>query len=86
MMRRNGSPLLCFGRLAETANQYLSKGQQVYVEGRLRSTSYEGRDGQTRYSNEITVSDIPFLSSKSNAQNHNGAEAEAALALDNLPY
>ena len=51
-----------WGRLGETCNQYLTKGRQVYVEGRLRSRSYEGRDGQTRFVNEINATDIHFLS------------------------
>ena len=50
-----------WGRLAETCNQFLAKGRQVYVEGRLRSRSYEGRDGQTRFVNEINVTDVQFL-------------------------
>jgi single-strand DNA-binding protein len=53
-----------FGKLAETCNAYLSKGQQVYVEGRLASRTYQTRDGQTRYSLDVTVNDIQFLSSK----------------------
>ena len=50
-----------FGRLGETCNQYLSKGQQVYLEGRLRSRSFEGRDGQMRHVNEVTLTDMQFL-------------------------
>ncbi len=50
-----------FGRLAELCNQYLTKGRQVYVEGRLRSRSYQGNDGQMRHVNEITLTDIQFL-------------------------
>ena len=42
-----------WGRLADLCNQYLAKGRQVYVEGRLSSRSYEARDGQTRHVNEI---------------------------------
>ena len=51
-----------WGKLGETCNQYLAKGRQVYVEGRLRSRSYEGRDGQTRFVNEISLTDVQFLS------------------------
>lgn len=51
-----------WGRLSETCNQYLTKGQQVYLEGRLHLRSYEGRDGQTRWVNEITLTDVQFLS------------------------
>ena len=50
-----------WGRLGETCNQYLTKGRQVYLEGRLRSRSYEGRDGQTRFVNDINVTDVQFL-------------------------
>lgn len=51
-----------WGKLGETCNQYLTKGSQVFVEGRLRSRSYEGRDGQTRFVNEISLTDVQFLS------------------------
>ena len=51
-----------WGRLSELCNQYLTKGQQVYIEGRLHLGSYEGRDGQTRWSNEIFLTDVQFLS------------------------
>ena len=50
-----------WGKLGEVCNQYLTRGQQVYVEGRLRSRSYEGRDGQTRFVNEISLTDVQFL-------------------------
>jgi len=42
-----------WGKLGELCNQWLSKGRQVYVEGRLSSRTYEGRDGQPRFVNEI---------------------------------
>ena len=50
-----------WGRLAETTNQYLTKGSKVYVEGRLQSRSWQGQDGQTRFSNEIRANDVRFL-------------------------
>jgi len=50
-----------WGKLGETCNQWLTKGSQVYVEGRLHSRSYEGRDGQTRFVNEINLTDVQFL-------------------------
>jgi single-strand DNA-binding protein len=50
-----------FGRLAETCNQYLSKGQQVYVEGRLSSRTYQTQRGETRQSLDVRVSDVQFL-------------------------
>ena len=50
-----------FGRQAELCNQYLAKRRQIYVEGRLHSRSYETRDGQTRFVNEITITEMQFL-------------------------
>jgi single-strand DNA-binding protein len=48
-------------RLAETVNQYLSKGQLAYVEGRLHSNTYQGNDGQPRFGNEIIANQVIFL-------------------------
>ena len=50
-----------WNKLAEQCNQFLAKGRRVYVEGRLKSRSYEGRDGQTRFVNEITAGHVLFL-------------------------
>ena len=50
-----------WGKLGETCNQWLTKGSQVYVEGRLSSRTYEGRDGQTRVSPDINLTDVQFL-------------------------
>jgi single-strand DNA-binding protein len=50
-----------FGKQAETANQYLSKGRQVYIEGRLRQDEYTDREGQKRTTLEVTASDIQFI-------------------------
>ena len=50
-----------FGRLSEICNQYLTRGQQVYVEGRLKGRSYTDRDGQPRYSLEVTATEMQML-------------------------
>jgi single-strand DNA-binding protein len=42
-----------FGRLAEIAGEYLKKGSQVYIEGRIRTRKYQDKDGNERYSTEI---------------------------------
>ncbi len=51
-----------WSRLAETCNQYVVKGMRVYVEGRLKSDSWVGNDGQMRFRNEIIANEIKFLS------------------------
>lgn len=50
-----------WSRLAETCNQFVVKGMRIYVEGRLRSSSWVGNDGQTRFRNEIVAQEVKFL-------------------------
>lgn len=51
-----------WGRQAETASQYLTKGQPVYIEGRLRTSEWTDRDGKTRTTLEVHATDMQFLS------------------------
>ena len=53
-----------FGKLAEVAGEYLRKGSQVYVEGKLKTRKWKGDDGIQRYSTEVHVSEFNFLSNK----------------------
>lgn len=53
--------IVTWNKLAETCNQYLTKGKQVYVEGRLQTRTWEGQDGQKRTSVEIVASTVKFL-------------------------
>lgn len=50
-----------FNRLAEIAGEYLRKGQQVYVEGRLQTRKWQGQDGQDRCTTEIIANDMQML-------------------------
>jgi single-strand DNA-binding protein len=50
-----------WGKRAENCNEYLSKGRQVYVEGRLSTDSYQGRDGAMRFSLNVNANDVVFL-------------------------
>ncbi len=50
-----------FGRLAEIVQQYLRKGSQIYVEGRLQTRKWQGQDGQDRYTTEIVASEMQML-------------------------
>jgi single-strand DNA-binding protein len=54
-----------WGRQAELANEYLGKGRQVYLEGRLRLEEYADREGNQRISPEVTATDIQFLGQRS---------------------
>ena len=50
-----------FNRLAEIAGQYLRKGQQTYIEGRLQTRKWQAQDGTDRYSTEIVASEMQML-------------------------
>ncbi|MDO9136487.1 MAG: single-stranded DNA-binding protein [Lutibacter sp.] len=51
-------------KLAEICEKYLSKGDKVYVEGRIKTRQWEGEDGAKRYTTEIHVVDMTFLTTK----------------------
>jgi len=50
-----------WGKLADICNEYLTKGKQVYVEGRLKTRSYQGQNGETRFSIDVTCQEVQFL-------------------------
>lgn len=56
-----------WGKSAEHCNEYLSKGRQVYVEGRLQTRSYE-KNGEKRYATEIVADTVQFLGGKGGGQ------------------
>lgn len=55
--------VVCFARLAEIAGEYLRKGSKVYIEGSLRTTSWE-QDGQKKYRTEIMARELQMLDSR----------------------
>jgi single-strand DNA-binding protein len=56
--------VVLFGRLAEIAGEYLKKGSQVYVEGRLRTRKWQDKEGQDRYTTEIVADTMQMLGSR----------------------
>ncbi len=56
--------VVVWSKQAEFCNQYLSKGRQVYVEGRLQTRNYEDKDGIKRYSTEVIADTVQFLGSR----------------------
>ena len=59
--------VVVFGRQAENCAQFLDKGRQVYVEGRLQTRKYQDKDGNDRRSTEVVANDVRFLSNKGDA-------------------
>jgi len=68
-------PIVVWGKQAEFVGQYLSKGSQIGVSGRLQVRSYDGQDGQRRYVTEVVAYEVYFISTKrkeNNGSNQNG--------------
>ena len=68
-----------FGRLAEIAGEYLKKGSQVYVEGRLQTRKWQDKEGQDRYTTEIVADRMQMLGSR---QGMGGGGAERDVPGD----
>ncbi len=58
--------IVAFGKLGEICGEYLAKGKQVYIEGRLQTRSWE-QDGVTKYTTEIVASDMQMLDPKNSS-------------------
>ncbi|RME16650.1 MAG: single-stranded DNA-binding protein [Bdellovibrio sp.] len=68
--------VVVWGKLAELCGRYLTKGRQVFVEGRLQTRSWEDQEGQKRYTTEIVANNIQFLGAPGEAQ-QSGPQASA---------
>ena len=66
-----------FGRLAEICGEYLKKGSQVYIEGKLRTRKWQDKEGQDRYTTEIIADAMQMLGSRSGM---GGGEARESYA------
>jgi single-strand DNA-binding protein len=81
--KSNGQPeertewhrLVAWGKLAELSRDYLSKGKTIYVEGRLQTRKWEDKQGQTKYTTEVVVQSIQFLSPSTGKEKPVGAQA-----------
>lgn len=72
--------LVAFKRLAEIIQQYVHKGDQLYIEGEIRNRSYEDKQGVTKYVSEIIVSQMKMLGSPSGAQQNGGQRQQRPAA------
>jgi single-strand DNA-binding protein len=70
-----------FGRLAEIVGEYLKKGSQVYVEGRLQTRKWQDQSGQDRYTTEIVANDMQMLGGRAGT----GAGAGQSDDFSNAP-
>ncbi|MFH1050205.1 MAG: single-stranded DNA-binding protein [bacterium] len=76
--------LICWERLAEIAHDYLKKGSKIYVEGKLRSRSYEDKEKITRYTTEIIVGELILLTPKDGHSSSESSSRSSANVTSNV--
>ncbi|MDG1193567.1 MAG: single-stranded DNA-binding protein [Arenicellales bacterium] len=67
-----------FGRQAELAGEYLKKGSQVYIEGRIQTSKYQDKDGNDRWSTEIVAREMTFLGGRGGSGGGDSQSASSA--------
>ena len=70
--------VVVWGKQAESCGQYLAKGRQVFIEGAIRSRSYDDKDGNKRYITEIVAQRVQFLGSSSGGGSGGGGRGTSA--------
>jgi single-strand DNA-binding protein len=83
--------IVVWGKLAELCNQYLSKGRQAFVEGRLQTRSWDDKEGNKRYTTEIMANTVQFIggaasAGQSNQVDNSYSQAQPEAAGNNQDY
>ena len=84
--------VVVWGPQAESCAQYLAKGRQVYVEGRLQTRQWDDKEGNKRYTTEIVAANVQFLSNARGDTSSAPATKNAAMpgftegAMDDVPF
>ena len=77
--------IVAWSKLGEICGEYLSKGRQVYIEGRIQTRSWEDRDGNKRYTTEIIANDVQFLGGRDAGLGARAASGAAASDIESSP-
>ncbi len=82
--------IVAFGKLAEICGEYLAKGKQVYIEGRIQTRSWDDKDGNKRYMTEIVANTMQMLGKPDDTPRAATAEdtpvAETSLPDEDVPF
>lgn len=79
--------IIAWSGLAEICGKYLSKGKQVYIEGRIQKRSYDDRDGNKRYVTEVVANEMQMLSkSEGQRQDSNNTGTSSGYAPKEPPF
>lgn len=77
--------IIAWGKLAEITSQYLKKGNKVYVEGRLQTSTWEGQDGGKRNRTEIVTENVIFLTPKGETTSSPSIPTDAEKDVEEFP-
>ncbi|MBA3031003.1 MAG: single-stranded DNA-binding protein [Desulfobacteraceae bacterium] len=92
MERTEWHRIVAFNKLGEICGEYLSKGSQVYLEGKIQTREWTDKDGNKRYTTEIVASSIQFIGSRSEGQgssergNHDQGQSYSDMPDDDIPF
>lgn len=87
--------IVVWGKLAELCNQYLAKGRQAFIEGKLQTRSWDDQNGQKRYTTEILANTVQFIGGAPNAnnslhsqegENNYSPSPSSDFAADDIPF
>ena len=77
--------IVVWGKLAEVMKEYLHKGSQVYIEGRIANRSYDDKDGNKKYVSEVVVQNFSFVGGTSDSHSESAPASETASAPPAAP-
>jgi len=78
--------VVAFGKLGEVCGEYLKKGSQVYIEGRLQTREWEDKDGNKKRTTEIVAGTMQMLGSKSEGQREETPMGNEPATEDDVPF
>ena len=74
-----------FGRLAEIVSEYLHKGSQIYIEGRLQTNKWQDKEGNDRYTTQIVANEMQMLGGRGGTSNNKEPAPESDDTVDSSP-
>jgi len=77
--------VVLWGRLGEIANQYLSKGSRVYIEGKIETRKWQDRDGNDRYTTEIRANEMKMLGGNNGGRSSGAPGQQGGAQSGNFP-
>ena len=78
--------VVAFGRLAEICSEYLTKGKQVYIEGRLQTREWEDKEGNKKYTTEIIAREMQMLGPPEVSARPKARQAPEQTKEDDIPF